>query len=152
MNFPFKLVQMKACLCRKNVNQTKTEQNVSTNSKLDLLILKSAIFPVLTVENTPSMHLLRTCELVNQMRAPLHLHTANSPWLSSLIPCLYSPPTMHCAAVMSVSAGCPSELHQRETGERIGPGGVERNINLLWKWDGESAVFPAWNPPGFEMN
>lgn len=48
------------------------------------------------------------------MRAPLHLHMANSPWLSSLMPCLFSPPTMHCAVVMSVSAGCPSELHQRE--------------------------------------
>ncbi|KAL1263843.1 hypothetical protein QQF64_004198 [Cirrhinus molitorella] len=33
---------------------------------------------------------------------------------------------------MSVSTGCPSELHQRERSERIGPGDVDRNINLLW--------------------
>ncbi len=132
------------CIFFSCTDQTSIELNVSADSIFEHIISSSCRFPG---------HLCRTDLRVGDtdwehgnnelMRcAALHLHTADSPWLSSLIACLYSPPTMHCAAVMSAS-----ELHQREASERIGPGAVDRNINMLWNGT-ERLQFSRLRPSG----
>ncbi len=127
--------------------QTSTELNVSADLAVQAVVFSICVGLISELERlTEKMRMSKWDARRSSSaygRLPMTLFT-NS--------CLYSPPTMHCAAVMSVSAGCPSELHQREASERIGPGAVDRNINLLWNGTERlqfSRLRPSrvWNQP-----
>ncbi len=133
--------------CTDEAIQTSTELNVSADLAVQAVVFSICVRLISELERlTEKMRMSKWDARRSSSaygRLPMTLFT-NS--------CLYSPPTMHCAAVMSVSAGCPSELHQREASERIGPGAVDRNINLLWNGTERlqfSRLRPSrvWNQP-----